>query len=929
MFTQALLVIADSNSLFITPAPVRLSRNYLVFQSTVMATERLFGQWLKQRRKALDLTQRDLAQRIGCAVVTIQKIEEGERRPSKQIAELLADQLEVPAEGREEFIRAARQSGASHRQSPESGPPIRVVRPQGIPTNLPAPLTPLIGREREFATVCTLITRADVRLVTLIGPPGVGKSRLSIAVGEWAAQRRSEDTGLLNHAAAQARLPHFADGVWFVPLAAVREPALVISTIAHTLGIVEAGAQPILQTLQHHLRHKTMLLVLDNVEQVVAAAPQLVELLSGCPGVKALVSSRSPLLVRGEHEVTLEPFDLPDPARSLSAPGELRAYPALALFEARVQSFQPAFALNDENAHTVIEICARLDGLPLAIELAATRLRQFSLVQLAQHLQRPQAGSLNLLTGGPRDLPARHQTLRAAIAWSYEMLAPAAQQIFARLGMFSGGFDYPAAAAVAAHEDEGQRRHAFLADFQTLLDHSLIQKVDADGQTRFTLLETLRAFALEQLRTAGAARAAAADHAHYFLRFAEAAARHIQDEQPKVWLDQIERDHDNIRAALKWLIAHESAGALRLAAALREFWYIRGYFSEGRAWLAQVLALESPPMPARAGALLAAGQLAQNQGEYAIAQGMLEESIALFRRFDDPGGCAEALRELGWVLYNMHKRTEAIAQFEESLALFRALDDQAKVATVLVSLVHVMGLQATGQTLVRSYLQESLAIFRRLNRVEDVAFALSRQSELETILGDYAAAIDSLTEALTLLRGLGAKRGVAWAQEALGDVERLNGNWAPARIHLSEALALFQELGDKDGVMIALHHLAQLERVEGNLAAAVDGYRQSLALCQTLDNKHMTARCLAGLGGVALARSENERAAQLLSAAQTLFHTLPPFLPPGDQTEFTQLIHTARAGLGVADFAHAWDAGAALTTEEAVALALSFAPSAA
>ncbi|MCL4860640.1 MAG: tetratricopeptide repeat protein, partial [Caldilineaceae bacterium] len=763
------------------------------------------------------------------------------------------------------------------------------------------------------------------------GPPGVGKSRLSIAVGEWAAQRRSEDAGLLNPAAAQARLPHFADGVWFVPLAAVREPALVVSTIAHTLGIVEAGAQPILQTLQHHLRHKTMLLVLDNFEQIVTAAPQLVELLSGCPGVKALVSSRSPLLVRGEHEVTLEPFDLPDPAGPLPAPGGLGGYPALALFEARVQSFQPTFALSEENARTVIEICARLDGLPLAIELAAARLRQFSLAQLAAHLQRPQAGSLNLLTGGPRDLPPRHQTLRSAIAWSYEMLAPAVQQLFARLGVFNGGFDYPAAAAVAApaREDEGQRRHAFLGDFQTLLDHSLIQKVDTGGETRFTLLETIRAFALEQLRTANAARAAAADHAHYFLRFAEAAARHIQDEQPKVWLDKIERDHDNVRTALKWLIAHDSAGALRLAAALREFWYIRGYFSEGRAWLAQVLTPESPPSRARAGALLAAGQLAQNQGEYAIAQGMLEESIALFRRFDDPGGCAEALRELGWVLYNMHKRTEAIAQFEESLSLFRALGDQAKVATVLVSLVHVMGLQATGQTLVRSYLQESLAIFRRLNRAEDVAFALSRQSEWETLLGDYGAAIDSLTEALALLRGLGAKRGVAWALEALGDVERLNGTWASARTHLSEALSLFQELGDKDGIMITLHHLAQLERVEGNLADAVDGYRQSLALCQTLDNKHMTARCLAGLGGVALARGQNERAAQLLSAAQTLFDALPPFLPPGDQAEYTQMIQAARSGLSAGDFAHAWNTGAALTTEQAVAFAVSFAPSAA
>jgi tetratricopeptide (TPR) repeat protein len=239
--------------------------------------------------------------------------------------------------------------------------------------------------------------------------------------------------------------------------------------------------------------------------------------------------------------------------------------------------------------------------------------------------------------------------------------------------------------------------------------------------------------------------------------------------------------------------------------------------------------------------------------------------------------------------------------------------------------VHVMGLQTTGQTLVRSYLQESLAIFRRLNRGEDVAFALSRQSELETMLGDYAAAIDSLTEALTLLRGLGAKRGIAWALEALGDVERLNGSWAPARTHLSEALALFHELGDRDGVMITLHHLAQLERVEGKLDEALHGYHQSLALCQTLDNKHMTARCLAGLGGVALAQDQNERATQLLAAAHTLFSALLPFLPPGDQAEYTQMIQGAQGALSAADFSHAWNTGAALTTQQAVAFALSFA----
>jgi predicted ATPase/transcriptional regulator with XRE-family HTH domain len=887
-----------------------------LFSSIVMATDqkfdRSFGQWLKDRRKALDLTQRELAQRINCALVTVQKIEEGERRPSMQIALLLADQLQIGPEERDLFLRMARQH-PSLADKPAKSPPAQYI-PEP-PFHVPNPLTPLIGRDTELTTVRALLDHSDVRLVTLVGPPGVGKSRLSIAVAH--ALRQTD---------GKLQFPH---GIWFAPLAAVDNPARLLGAVAYALGLTESGAAPVQTTLVEYLRQRALLLVLDNFEQIVEAAPLVAELLIACPQVKALVTSRVPLHVRGEHEVTVEPFALPDPPEKPLATETLRTYPALALFEARVQAFKPAFRLDAESAHQVIEICTCLDGLPLAIELAAARLRQFSLTQLAEHLQRPLAGSLNLLTGGPRDLPARHQTLRDAIAWSYNLLPPSAQRTFARLGVFVGGFDYRAASAVAGDErlDPRHPSPVLHADLQSLLDQNLMHQREEKDHRRFFMLETIRAFALEQSQRMGQAERAAYAHAHYFLTVAETAARYMQDARKKEWLDHVEREHDNLLATLKWLVAHEAEAAMRLAAALREFWYTRGYFSEGRAWLAQVLALEGPANPARAGALLAAGQLAQNQGEYALAQEMLAESIALFRRFGDLRSCAVALREQGWVLYNMHRRPEAITQFEESLSLFRTLGDQAEIATVLVSLVHIMGLHTAEESLVRSYLTESLAIFRRLDRLEDVAFALSRQSELETMLGDYTAAINSLAEALALLRELGAKRGIAWALEALGDVERLHGRWASARNHLDEALSLFQELGDKDGVMITLHHLAQLERVEGNLSDAVAGYRQCLALCQTLDNKHMTARCLAGLGGVALAQGQNKYAVQLLSAAQTLFDTLPPFLPPGDQAEYDKMLQAAQATLSAEDFTHAWNEGAVLTTQQAVEFAL--APSAA
>lgn len=874
-----------------------------MFQLITMTTEHVFGQWLKQRRKVLDLTQREVAQRIGCAVVTIQKIEEGERRPSKQVAQLLAEHLQIAAEEREQFLHTARQGVAIGVK------PMAKASVMAAPVHLPNPLTPLIGRETELAAVRALLARDDVRLVTLIGPPGVGKSRLSIAVG---------------HAIHQAAgSPQFPDGVWFAPLATVDDPARVIAAIAHTLGLTESGAASMQASLVEHLRRRAILLVLDNFEQIIETAPQVAELLIACPHVKALVTSRVPLRVRGEHEVAVEPFALPALTGAHLTPDTLRDYPALALFEARVQSFQPAFALSEENARTVTEICARLDGLPLAIELAAARLRQFSLAQLAEHLQRPQAGSLNLLTDGARDLPARHQTLRAAIAWSYDLLAPAAQQLFARLGVFVGGFDYRAAIAVAgdANAEKGHPHQSLLANLQSLLDQNLLQPHAENGALRFLMLETIGAFALEQLHRVGEETATRQAHAHYFLTFAETAAGHMQDEQKKPWLDKTERDQDNVRGALKWLITHEPDGALRLAAALREFWYTRGYFSEGRTWLAQVLVLESPPSQARAAALLAAGQLAQNQGEYTAALRNLEESIALFRELDDPAGQAEALREYGWTLYNMHSRAEAIAQFEESLRLFRTVGDQAKIATVLVSLVHVMGLHTAEEGVVRSYLQESLMIFRQLKRAEDMAFALTRQSELETLLGDYAAAITLLTEALTLLHELGAKRGIAWALEALGDVERLQGDRILARSHLDDALGLFQELGDRDGVMITLHHLAQVDRLDGHLEAAIHGYTQSLALCQALDNKHMTARCLAGLGGVALAQARPAVATARLAVAHRLFNELPPFLAPGDQAEYDALVCAARAALGEAAFTQQWGEGMVLTPIQALEIA--------
>jgi predicted ATPase/transcriptional regulator with XRE-family HTH domain len=894
-----------------------------------MPIERGFGQWLKQRRKALDLTQRDLAQRIGCALVTIQKIEEGERRPSKQIAALLADQLQIPPADRAEFLQMARQFAMPQVPQAELAPlPPPVVYPRTCPTNIPAPLTPLLGRGAEVATVCGLLLRADVRLVTLIGPPGVGKTRLSIAAARALVDQCAEsgEQGVLTRSSNpehQTLATHhsFVDGVWFVPLAAVRDLDLVISTIAHTLGVAEAGSAPIMQTLQTYLRPKSLLLVLDNFEQILEAAPQVAELLVACPNVKALVSSRAPLFVRGEHEVTLEPFDLPDPAH-LCAPAELGDYPALALFAARVQSFQPTFTLTLENVRTVVEICARVDGLPLAIELAAARLRQFSLAQLAEHLRRPLPGALNLLTNGARDLPHRHQTLRNAVAWSYELLDPAAQHLFRTLSIFAGGFDYRAAAVVAAGMAQSRANHSSLiAMIQLLVDHRLVQQDEhADGM-RYLLLETIREYAAEQLAASGELPRIERRHAEYFLHWVHATPLPVAGEQQKRRLDQLEQEHDNLRAALRWLLHHEPADALALVTGLGEFWFMRGYYAEGRQWLATALARTPGETLDRAKALLALGQLTHHQGDYPTAQAQLDQSLHLFQGLDDQPGIARALLQRGWLAYDQHNVQHALACFRESLQRFRHQGEELQTANVLNAIAHVLSQQGHPPGEIEPLLTESLALYRRLDHAPGIAHVLHNQGISASLAGDSARAMALLHEALTIHRQLGARRDIGWLLEAVGEAEWLQRNLPLARRHLTEGLQLFADLGDKWGLALALHHLAQVDRAEDRLEDALMRYRESLRLFADLKNRHMIARCLGGIGGVALKQGDGVRAAQLLGAAQAILDTLPPFLAPGDAQEYGQLIEQTRALLGNERFAEAWGVGTTLALEAAMQLA--------
>ena len=433
------------------------------------------------------------------------------------------------------------------------------------------PLTPLIGREAERAALCDLVCRADVRLVTLLGPPGIGKTRLGVQVATDLQEA-------------------FAAGVWFVPLAPLREAPLVIPAMARALDVHEVGGQSLLGTLVSALQDKQLLLVLDNFEQVVAAAPDIAQVLEHAPGLTLLVTSRAALRVTGEHVWTVPPLALPDLCQ-LPSLDELLASPAVQLFVQRAQAVHPTFALTEATAPAVAEICVRLEGVPLALELAAARSRVLSPQAVLARLDQ----RLGLLTGGAVNAPERQQSLRAAIAWSYELLPPEAQALFRRLGVFVGGCTLAAVAAVCQDEAtrSGSGEVPLLDHLATLVDQSLLQPTSsAEGEPRFTMLETLRAYALEQLDAAGETALVRQRHATYYVHLAEHAAPHLWGPDQAAWMERLEAEHDNLRAVLAWsrTPVGEAALGLRLAAALHEFWYWGGYISEGRAWLEGVLA---------------------------------------------------------------------------------------------------------------------------------------------------------------------------------------------------------------------------------------------------------------------------------------------------------------------------------------------------
>ncbi|MGH7318114.1 MAG: ATP-binding protein, partial [Candidatus Rokuibacteriota bacterium] len=615
---------------------------------------------------------------------------------------------------------------------------------ESFPNNLPVQPTALIGRVREVAAGRGFLQHSDARMLTLTGPGGVGKTRLGLQI-------------------AAETLREFPDGTFFIDLAPIISEDLVIPSIAKTLSVQEAANRTILDRLKEYLRDRHLLLVLDNFEHVLTAAAQVADLLSACPRVKVLVTSREALHLRGERQFSVPPLALPDRSRAEPV-DQLTRYEAIRLFIERAQAAKPDLDISDRNAYAIAEICHQLDGLPLAIELAAVRVNVFSPQALLARLEH----RLAVLTSGPRDLPARQQTLRQAIAWSYDLLTPGEQMLYRRLAVFVGGCTLTAAEAVVGAGGLDPSLDV-VNGMASLVDKSLLRQEDKAGELRFRMLETIREHALERLTAAGEADRFQRAHADCYLAFAEQAeSGPLGGSRQAEWLDRLKEDHDNLRAVLSWSARHGPADhGLRLAAVLARFWRARGYFAEGREWLIQLLALPAARnrSPARAKALHAAGLFSSQQGDYVEARALFEESLDIYRELGDSGGIGWALIDLGILTRYQGNHVAARSLFEESLGLVKQAGDTNGMAAALGNL----GLIARDQ-------------------------------------GDTGVAETHLDQSLALWRELGDRVGIGWTLTALAMVARAQGKFDVGQARADESLVIWRELGDRQNTANVLPH---------------------------------------------------------------------------------------------------------------------------
>jgi predicted ATPase/transcriptional regulator with XRE-family HTH domain len=717
-----------------------------------MQEQHSFGYWLRLQRKALDLTREALADRVGCSVSMIRKLEDEERHPSAQIAELLAEIFKIPPTERPAFLRFARGDLRSAPSQRDEEAPWRVstpALPQQPRSNLPATFTSLIGRDKDIAAVQDYLTHPDIRLVTLIGAPGIGKTRLSIA-------------------SASKSLAEFSDGVFFVALAPLDQPSLIPSATLQALGYIEKNTLSPEQHLIEGIGSKQMLLVLDNCEHLIEDVARLASsLLSGCSRLKILTTSREALQIPGEWLYSVPALDMPKENSVLDIE-TLSKFPAPVLFAERARAVRSDFALNAENMRAIATICAQLDGLPLAIELIAARVKTLSLEQIAARLD----DRFALLASSSRIAPSRQQTLRATLDWSYELLTETERTLFRQLSVFVGGFTLDALESVALLDSN----QSILDAHSRLVDKSLLL-VEQQNQPRYRFLEPIRQYARDKLNETRESNLIQDRHLDYFLRVAEESEPHLFGAGQQDWMNRLELDHDNLRVALAWSLENNQIEAgLKMAGALAWFWHNNGHLREGSQWLEKMLTSDhGVHRTEQAKALRASSLISRDMGDYFRAKALADSSIKAYREIGDNQGLGLALIELGATLHFEGNREEAIELLQESLYLLQSTKEMWGIAYAQVLLGDAW-FRLGDLERAATQREVSLRLTRELGDNSLMAWSLGGLADVARLRRDYKRAIEMLKEALNLYRELGNKSEPPFSLEALGLVAAALGD---------------------------------------------------------------------------------------------------------------------------------------------------------